>query len=98
MWRYLSGNAAGSCPPQVDRIVPVLAEVEEFAYLSYVRTVYQCYVIEVTLLLLCLLRQDVTVVSVVSLDLSRSGQGETLFSAGIRFYLWHFVLIYVVNR
>ena len=44
---------------------------------------------EVTLLLLSLLRENVTVESVLSLDLTRSGECETLLRAGISLYLRH---------
>ena len=47
---------------------------------------------EVAFLLFSLLRQNVTFVSVLTLDFTGSGKRETLFSTGVRFYLWHFVI------
>ena len=44
---------------------------------------------EVTLLLLSLLRENVTVESVLSLDLTGSGEGETLLSTRISLYFRH---------
>ena len=71
-----------------------LAEAEEFAYLAYVGAVYDGYVVQVALLLLGLLRQNVTVVSVTSFDLTRSGERETLLRAGISLYFWHFLCLF----
>ena len=71
-----------------------LAEAEEFAYLTYVGAVYDGYVVQVALLLLGLLRQNVTVVSVTSFDLTRSGEHETLLCAGISLYFWHFLCLF----
>lgn len=45
--------------------------------------------IEISLLLLGFLGEDVAVVSVLPLDLARSGKRETLFSTGIGFKLCH---------
>lgn len=52
---------------------------------------------EVTFLLLSLFRQNVTFVSVLSLDLSCSGKGEPLFGTGISLNLWHLLLNYGMN-
>ena len=71
-----------------------LAEAEEFAYLTYVGAVNDGNVVEVALLLLGLLRQNVTVVSVTSFDLTRSGEHETLLCAGISLYFWHFLCLF----
>ena len=71
-----------------------LAEAEEFANLTYVGAVYDGYVVQVALLLLGLLRQNVTVVSVTSFDLTRSGERETLLGAGISLYFWHFLCLF----
>lgn len=73
-------------------IVENLTEAEEFAYLTLVRAVYEGNVVEVALLLFRFLRQNVRVVSVMSLDLTCSGELETLFCAGVRLYFWHFLL------
>lgn len=53
--------------------------------------------VEVALLLLGFLCQDVTVVSVMSFDLTRSGESETLLCAGISLYFWHFLLNYLID-
>ena len=50
-------------------MVENLTEAEEFAYLTLVRAVYEGNVVEVALLLFRFLRQNVRVVSVMSLDL-----------------------------
>ena len=47
---------------------------------------------QVAFLLFSLLRQNVTFVSVLTLDFTGSGKRETLFCTGVRFYLWHFVI------
>ena len=47
-------------------------------------------VVEISLLLLCLLCQDVTVVSVLTLDFSGTSKSETLLSSGLGFNFWHF--------
>ena len=44
---------------------------------------------EVTLLFRRLFGQDVTVISVLALDLSCAGEGKTLLRRGIGFHLWH---------
>jgi len=51
----------------------------------------QVAVLQVALLLLGFLRQDVAVISVVTLNLTRSGERETLLSAGISLHFWHFL-------
>ena len=66
-----------------------LAHAEQFAYLLHVRIVNEANVNEVTLLLLSLLRENVTVESVLSLDLTGSGERETLLCAGISLYFRH---------
>ena len=48
---------------------------------------------QISLLLLCFLSQDVTVVSVMSLNLTCSGEAETLLCSGICLYFWHFFMI-----
>ena len=66
-----------------------LAHAEQFANLLYVSAVNETNVYEVTLLLLSLLRENVAVESVLSLDLTRSGEGKALLSTGISLYLRH---------
>ena len=51
---------------------------------------------QVAFLLFSLLRQNVTFVSVLTLDFTGSGKRETLFCTGVRFYLWHFVIKYLI--
>ena len=53
--------------------------------------------IEVSLLLLGLLSQNVTVVSVMTLNLTSTGECESLLCAGICFLLWHFYLCLIIN-
>ena len=66
-----------------------LAHAEQFAHLLHVAVVNETNVYKVTLLLLRLLRQDVTVESVLSLDLTGSGERETLLSTRISLYFRH---------
>lgn len=68
-----------------------LAEAEELAYLTNVCSVNDGYVVKVALLLLGLLRQDVAVISVMSLDLTCARQRKTLLGAGVGLYFWHFL-------
>ena len=60
--------------------------------MTLVGAVHDSNVVEVAFLLFGLLGQDVTVVSVTSFDLTRSGERETLLGAGISLYFWHFLL------
>ena len=46
--------------------------------------------IQISLLLLGLLCENVAVISVLSLDLSRTGKRETLFGTGVGLILCHF--------
>ena len=68
-----------------------LAHAEQFAYLLNVNVGHETNLAEVTFLLLRLLRENVAVESVLSLDLTRSGEGKTLLCTGISLYLRHFV-------
>ena len=52
--------------------------------------IYDSNVGQVAFLFFSLLRQNVTFVSVLTLDFTRSGKRKTLFSTGISLYLWHF--------
>ena len=45
--------------------------------------------VEISLLLLGLLGENVAVISVSSLDFSRSGKRKALFGTGVGFKLWH---------
>ena len=66
-----------------------LTHAEKFANFLFVNLSYEASLNEVALLLLGLLRENVTVESVLSLDLTRSGERETLLSAGISLYFRH---------
>jgi hypothetical protein len=48
---------------------------------------------QVSLLLLCFLSQNVTVVSVMTLDLTGSGKAESLLCTGVCLNFWHFFVI-----
>ena len=50
---------------------------------------YDARVAEVTLLFCSLFGQDVTVISVLTLDLTCAGERKTLLCSGICFHLWH---------
>ena len=47
-------------------------------------------VVEIAFLLLRLLGENVAVISMSSLDLSRTGKREALFGTGVGLNLWHF--------
>ena len=72
------------------------AQAEELADVLEVRAVEDGELGEVALLLLGLLRQDVAVESVLSLDLPCSGKSESFFGTGISFNLRHFKNNYTV--
>ena len=71
-----------------------LAEAEQIAYLLEIRLVNESLVNQITFLFLCFLSQDVTVVSMMSLDLTCTGETESLLRTGIRFYFWHCFLLF----
>jgi hypothetical protein len=71
-------------------VVNDLAEQQHFAQTTHVGLIDHSYVRQVTLLLFGLFRQDVTLVSVFTLNFTRSGKSESFFSTGISLYLWHF--------
>ena len=52
-------------------------------------------VVEVALLGRLLLGQDVTVVSMLSLDLAGAGEGETLLGSGLGFHSWHYFTVFL---
>ena len=70
-----------------------LTHAEEFANLLHVRAVNEGHMVKVALLLLGLLGQNVTVVSMTSFDLTCSGKNETLLGTGIGLYFWHFLCL-----
>lgn len=73
-------------------------ESEAFAYLSAVCFHYNCLMNKISLLLLSLLCQDMTVISVLSLDLSCSGKLETLLCCGFCFNFWHFFCFLIISN
>ena len=66
-----------------------LTETQQVTNLLHVRYVNDGRTYQVALLLLGLLRQNVTVVSVVSLDLTCTRERESLLRTGICLYFWH---------
>ncbi len=66
-----------------------LTHAEEFANLLHVRAVNEGHMVKVALLLLGLLGQNVTVISVVTLNLTGSGERKTLLCTRISLYFRH---------
>src|SRR5574344_1065429 len=52
--------------------------------------------IKITFLFLCLLRQNVTVESVMTFNLSSSGECESLLCTRVCLYFWHFFMFYLL--
>ena len=50
--------------------------------------------VEVALLGRFLLGEDVTVVSMLSLDFAGAGEGETLLGSGLGFHCWHYFTVF----
>ena len=73
-----------------------LTEAEQFAYLLHIGAIHDGIVYQVSLLLLRLLRQNVTVISMLSFNLTCSGKSESFFSTGISLNFWHFLLFLLV--
>ena len=71
-----------------------LAEKEELTDLLAVCCLYEVRLLQVALLFLTFLSQDVTVISVVTLNLTRSGEHKTLLCSGISLYFWHFLFCF----
>ena len=67
-----------------------LTKAEQVANLLQVWTIYESLTEEVSLLLLCFLSQNVTVVSMISFYFSCSGKRESLFCTGVSLNFWHF--------
>ena len=65
-------------------------ETEQVAHLFEVGLVDHRCGNQISLLFLCLLSQNVTVVSVISLDLTSTGKAESLLSTGVCLNFWHF--------
>ena len=57
-----------------------------------------CTVVKISLLLLSLLSQDVTVISMLTLNFSCSSKRETLFCSGFSFNFWHFFIVLIINN
>lgn len=76
----------------------MLTEVEQVANLFHVCAGNQRGVVQNALALLRLLRQDVAVISVLTLDLSRAGEREALLGRGIGLYFRHFFMYLVVSN
>ena len=72
-------------------------ENQQFLYPLLVGLGQDGEVVEIPLLLLGLLRENVAVVSVLSLDFSRSGKREALFGTGVGLKLCHFYFIKLLN-
>ena len=62
---------------------------KELLYTAFVHLREDGEMVEVPFLLLGLLREDVAVVSVLPLDLSRSGKREALFGTGVGLKFCH---------
>ncbi len=71
-----------------------LTQTKQVANLFEVGTVYNCLMHQITLLLLGLLSENVAVVSVMSLDLTSSGEAESLLRTGVCFNFWHFFCLF----
>ena len=76
-------------------LVPIrrLTEAKEFTNLTAVCAIDNSYVVEVTLLLLSLLSQNVTVVSVMSFNLTSTSESKSFFSTGICLNFWHCFIV-----
>ena len=59
---------------------------------------YKSEVIKISFFLLGLLCENVAVISVFSLDFSRSGKRKTLFGTGVGFLLCHLFKLLIVNN
>ena len=71
----------------------MLTQTEQITNLLQVGAVDDCLMNQITFLFLCLLCQNVAVVSMMSFDLTSTGEAESLLRTGIRFYFWHFFVI-----
>lgn len=77
-----------------------LTKTEKFSYLLNVGTIDQCDMIEIALLLFGLLSQNMTMISMLSFNFTRSGKSESFFGTGISLNFWHFLCIlnYYYNK
>ena len=69
-----------------------LTQAKQVTHLLEVAAVYDSRMNQITFLFLRLLRENVTVVSVMSLDLTSSGETESLLGTGVCLYFWHFFI------
>ena len=73
-----------------------LTETQQVTNLLHVASVNDCVVNQITLLLLCFLCENVAVVSVMSLDLTCTGETESLLCTGVCLYFWHCFKIFII--
>ena len=76
----------------------ILTESETIEHLLAVCLHDNRAVIKISLLLLRLLSQNVTVISVLTLDLACSSKRETLLCSGLSFNFWHFFMYLIINN
>lgn len=69
-------------------------DAQKALYLLYVGFVYESGVVEVALALLRLFGEDVAVVGVLTLDLPRAGESETLLAGTVGFHFGHDSLLF----
>lgn len=86
--------AVFSAKHSVNEIVYLLAacrltKIKQLAHLLHVSAVNKRYMNKVPFLLLSLLCEDVTVVSMISFHFSCSGKRESLFGTGVSLNFWH---------
>lgn len=74
------------------RLLASLSKKHSF-YTGLVVAAYKSGVVEVAFLSRLLFGQDVTVVSMLTLDFSGAGKRETLFGSGFGFHSWHYFTV-----
>ena len=67
----------------------MLLKNKELLYTTLIHLVEDGEMVEIPLLLLGLLRENVAVVSVTSLNLTCTGERESLLRTGVCLYFWH---------
>ena len=73
-----------------------LTQAKQVTNLLEVAAIYDSRMNQITFLLLGLLGENVAVVSMMSLDLTSSGETESLLGTGVSFYFWHFFIYLVI--
>jgi hypothetical protein len=73
-----------------------LTQAKQVTHLLEVAAIDDSLMNQITFLLLCLLGENVAVVSVMSLDLTSSGETESLLGTGVCFNFWHFFIDLVI--